>query len=161
VIRHAVGIDERRAKFRQDLIDKVDIAVVTKARTFKTSKSNKKKDKNNFLAISSASVNKATNGSMTNGNSHHQVYAQQVDTACNGTTSPSESMVSFNILIDNESDSDDEGAEQDIEEVWFPGCHGDVGGGWDLPDGEEPLSQGPLVWMVCTGFHNCLFFLEF
>jgi uncharacterized protein (DUF2235 family) len=38
---------------------------------------------------------------------------------------------------------------QDIEEVWFPGCHADIGGGWPKRDGEAwPLSHAPLVWMV-------------
>lgn len=44
---------------------------------------------------------------------------------------------------------EDEAAAQDIEELWFPGCHADLGGGWPLADGEEsPLSHAPLVWMV-------------
>ncbi|KAE8141570.1 hypothetical protein BDV38DRAFT_268372 [Aspergillus pseudotamarii] len=39
--------------------------------------------------------------------------------------------------------------KQDIQEVWFPGCHADVGGGWDFSEGEAwRLSHGPLVWMV-------------
>lgn len=59
-----------------------------------------------------------------------------------------ESTTSLNIHV--EVDEDDENAEQDIEEVWFPGAHGDIGGGWDLPDGEEPLSHGPLIWMVSS-----------
>ncbi|KAL9006021.1 MAG: hypothetical protein Q9188_001255, partial [Gyalolechia gomerana] len=43
----------------------------------------------------------------------------------------------------------DEAAEQDIEELWFPGCHADLGGGWPLADGEESaLSHAPLVWMI-------------
>lgn len=49
---------------------------------------------------------------------------------------------------DDEDDLDEE-AEQDIEELWFPGCHADLGGGWPLSaDEESPLSHGPLVWMV-------------
>ena len=49
---------------------------------------------------------------------------------------------------DDEIDRD-EAAAQDIEELWFPGCHADLGGGWPKADGEEaPLSHGPLVWMV-------------
>jgi hypothetical protein len=48
----------------------------------------------------------------------------------------------------HDEDDEDEKREQDIEEVWFPGAHADIGGGWDMPDGEFPLSQGPLVWMV-------------
>lgn len=44
-------------------------------------------------------------------------------------------------------DSDEE--DQDIHEVWFPGCHADIGGGWKLHDGELwALSHAPLVWMV-------------
>ncbi|KAE8375293.1 hypothetical protein BDV26DRAFT_268241 [Aspergillus bertholletiae] len=39
--------------------------------------------------------------------------------------------------------------KQDIEEVWFPGSHTDVGGGWDFGQDEDwRLSHGPLVWMV-------------
>ena len=49
---------------------------------------------------------------------------------------------------DDELDRD-EAAAQDVEEIWFPGCHADLGGGWPRADGEEsPLSHGPLVWMV-------------
>ncbi|KAJ5267079.1 hypothetical protein N7478_009887 [Penicillium angulare] len=48
---------------------------------------------------------------------------------------------------DDDYDSDDE--EQDIHEVWFPGCHADIGGGWKLEGGEKwALSHAPLVWMV-------------
>lgn len=48
-----------------------------------------------------------------------------------------------------DSDEEDEKAKQDVEELWFPGCHADLGGGWPLADGEESLlSHGPLVWMV-------------
>lgn len=38
---------------------------------------------------------------------------------------------------------------QDIEEVWFPGNHGDIGGGWSKHKTETwPLAHQPLVWMV-------------
>lgn len=49
-----------------------------------------------------------------------------------------------------EDDDDlDEAAKQDLEELWFPGCHADIGGGWPISAGEElPLSHSPLVWMV-------------
>lgn len=47
----------------------------------------------------------------------------------------------------DDDDSDEE--EQDIHEVWFPGCHADIGGGWKLHSGELwALSHAPLVWMV-------------
>jgi len=39
---------------------------------------------------------------------------------------------------------------QQVHEVWFPGNHGDVGGGWaDPPDGRSMnMAHVPLVWMV-------------
>jgi hypothetical protein len=50
-------------------------------------------------------------------------------------------------IVDADSCEDEE--EQDIHEVWFPGCHADIGGGWKLSDGETwALSHAPLVWMT-------------
>ncbi|KAF7521572.1 hypothetical protein PCG10_008185 [Penicillium crustosum] len=47
-----------------------------------------------------------------------------------------------------EADDDDEDT-QDIEEMWFPGGHADIGGGWNLGSNEAwPLTHAPLVWMV-------------
>jgi len=54
---------------------------------------------------------------------------------------------------------------EDIKEVWFPGCHGDVGGGWpalsttkpaeetkkepkDIDSGPLQMSDIPLAWMI-------------
>ncbi|KAL8966292.1 MAG: hypothetical protein Q9197_006069, partial [Variospora fuerteventurae] len=48
-----------------------------------------------------------------------------------------------------DEDDLDEMADQDIEELWFPGCHADLGGGWPLDDPRESaLSHPPLVWMI-------------
>ncbi|KAL8815503.1 MAG: hypothetical protein Q9223_005361 [Gallowayella weberi] len=50
---------------------------------------------------------------------------------------------------DEDENDLDELEEQDIEELWFPGCHADLGGGWPLhPDEDAALSHVPLVWMV-------------
>lgn len=35
---------------------------------------------------------------------------------------------------------------QDVEEVWFKGTHGDIGGGW--PEPVSQLAKIPLVWMI-------------
>ncbi|KAL9630408.1 MAG: hypothetical protein Q9204_004736, partial [Flavoplaca sp. TL-2023a] len=60
------------------------------------------------------------------------------------------SQISLNPPTPMENEDDiDELADQDIEELWFPGCHADLGGGWPLGEGEQSaLSHGPLVWMV-------------
>jgi hypothetical protein len=34
-------------------------------------------------------------------------------------------------------------AEEDIQEVWFPGNHGDVGGGWPLEEEEDEVYKQP------------------
>jgi uncharacterized protein (DUF2235 family) len=35
---------------------------------------------------------------------------------------------------------------QDIQQVWFAGVHGDIGGGY--PEAESGLSKYPLIWMI-------------
>ncbi|KAB8343052.1 hypothetical protein FH972_022646 [Carpinus fangiana] len=45
----------------------------------------------------------------------------------------------------------DNTAPQDVKEVWFPGCHADIGGGWGLQPqrGESvSLSHAPLLWIL-------------
>ena len=49
---------------------------------------------------------------------------------------------------DDDFSSDGDEDDQDIEELWFPGGHADIGGGWATKDGETPLSHVPLVWIV-------------
>lgn len=49
---------------------------------------------------------------------------------------------------DDDLSSDGDEDDQDIEELWFPGGHADIGGGWAVEEGETPLSHVPLVWIV-------------
>lgn len=49
---------------------------------------------------------------------------------------------------DDSWSSDGDEDDQDIQELWFPGGHADIGGGWDVQPGEVPLSHLPLVWIV-------------
>jgi uncharacterized protein (DUF2235 family) len=37
---------------------------------------------------------------------------------------------------------------EDLREVWFPGNHGDVGGGWGRNRNQQLLSDAPLNWMI-------------
>jgi hypothetical protein len=50
--------------------------------------------------------------------------------------------------FDDDYSSDGDESDQDIDEIWFPGGHADIGGGWEVIDGEMPLSHVPLVWIV-------------
>jgi len=36
--------------------------------------------------------------------------------------------------------------KEDIKEVWFPGCHGDVGGGWPAEHPEDENKPRPTWW---------------
>ncbi len=163
MIRHAVGIDERRAKFRQDLVEKATAAEVARRRSFKQHKENAKKK---LRILSPRSRSPRVEGSSSRNNVYQNASAGRVDDSCRFGEAPShnnsrlsvvstggESMMSFDIQANTESDDEDDG-EQDIEEVWFPGAHGDIGGGWDLPSDEPPLSHGPLVWMVSLSSRN-------
>lgn len=47
---------------------------------------------------------------------------------------------------------------KDIKQVWFPGNHSDVGGGF--PEKEAGLSKCALKWMICEAFKKGLLFDE-
>ncbi|KAL7276936.1 hypothetical protein RUND412_000080 [Rhizina undulata] len=149
VIRHAVGIDERRARFRQDLVEKADHKSKKKNSTWKFL--------SDMLLLKGGNKKKASNGAAhdTPSESSQRELVPRFSGYGDGRRlsvitgdDDGESVLSQQTTSHNELSSDDENAEQDIEEVWFPGCHADIGGGWDLADGESPLSHGPLVWMV-------------
>ena len=182
VIRHAVSIDERRAKFRSDLISEA-----------KTSRPNqhhdelhgqKSKPGDNWMTDGSKpshlSADRFRRRSAVSSNVEvNRVVSPRLEPVEEGyfdprkrsygqllTTSPTDvgnatdaASIKSSASVDSyqpatyrndDNDTDeDEAAEQDIEELWFPGCHADLGGGWPLADGEESaLSHGPLVWMV-------------
>lgn len=176
VIRHAVSIDERRAKFRQDLISES-----------KTPKANTHHRQHHFLHAHkplptdthrNTSANMATNNHKPRPNQperfrkrsrvrltpdgkersvsarrDHGIGRGRQDTLDVDNMSLNSTASSYlpEQLHDPDEEQDElfETAKQDIEEVWFPGCHADLGGGWPLGKGEEsPLSHAPLVWMV-------------
>ncbi|KAI9888687.1 MAG: hypothetical protein M1814_006543 [Vezdaea aestivalis] len=190
VIRHAVGIDERRAKFRQDLLSG-DIPKPTghqhhhrateaarkfsvwikpvhgepealtneksqaangpgrykgasrNAKEVRTGRSRDQKSLGNLSARYRPTSRASRSRNRSSVESHRDFRS------ANG------SQLSLDVIQKRvhedfeDSDSEDGELEQDIKEVWFPGCHADIGGGWNLAAGEEfPLSHAPLVWMV-------------
>ncbi|TKA77123.1 hypothetical protein B0A49_03228 [Cryomyces minteri] len=164
VVRHAVAIDERRAKFRQDLISEV-----------KPSKSDKNTGQRHRRPHVSdrrrpAEANGHDSGRARSKEKRYQPakrnlalpesFQDRSETTGLRSLSPglrndqasslySSSEMSVNAIRGNNVDDSDDETEQDIQEVWFAGCHADVGGGWSLEPGEEvPLSHVPLVWMV-------------
>jgi hypothetical protein len=161
VIRHAVSIDERRAKFRQDLV------------------SQEKPDKSKFYKHRHRPMQQLSNivhGSDEKHESTENPGNAPEDRGRRATLAPPElyrdphetsgvrslsidrsqhndvhgpatpSMRSFE--VSKQINSADDSGEQDIQEVWFPGGHADIGGGWPLGDDDAPLSHVALVWMV-------------
>ncbi|PLN78615.1 hypothetical protein BDW42DRAFT_140235 [Aspergillus taichungensis] len=179
VIRHAVGIDERRAKFRQDLISEVKPCMNKKRHhhdwrrhyLHPLRRGSEKPDNVPAIVVDGAQApENGDHGSVCaekeetpslyrSGNcSHDNNKARKISLAVPMLTGSTEDLTSIRsghsglsvqIPGDGRQGDDDEASPQDIQEVWFPGAHADIGGGWKLEEGEEwPLSHAPLVWMV-------------
>jgi uncharacterized protein (DUF2235 family) len=227
VIRHAVGIDERRAKFRQDLIsgprphekkhhrhrhhlpknpleshmerhrdaqrhlhlfhqdhkeqkdEKTDGAPdnVPSIRFNDKSKEEKQDDKAEpELQVPRWGPSEGESYYHSAQHSHHnsqqtsragsetgtmQPYAYRAPSPRRSLAVPKASMEDLHSVRSKESCQSghsnilsvhipaEETSDQDIHEIWFPGCHADIGGGWKLHDGESwALAHAPLVWMT-------------
>ncbi|KAL4879987.1 hypothetical protein BJY04DRAFT_228888 [Aspergillus karnatakaensis] len=114
VIRHAVSIDEHRAKFRQDLMSEVKPPPRRAHRGLR----------DHVRPYLRRHIHQ-NEESQTSIEDHGPPPAAAV--AQTGSSEP---------------------AAQDIEEVWFPGCHADIGGGWATGASKCSLSYIPLLWMV-------------
>ncbi|EEP75321.1 conserved hypothetical protein [Uncinocarpus reesii 1704] len=188
VIRHAVGIDERRAKFRQDLISECRHCTVSHySAAQKYSRWRHRKDKKNGArkfagnqpnnGTRNGEKSKRNNGdngccnkqrpqspSRTDSYETEDRYRPPVDQRAwkdhnvhlsthrpgdlDSEIASARSGISQLSFHHDYQTAFEDGA-QDIQEVWFPGGHADIGGGWDLRPGEAwPLSHAPLVWMV-------------
>ncbi|KAG5951060.1 hypothetical protein E4U53_003853 [Claviceps sorghi] len=186
VIRHAVSIDERRAKFRQDLmyqkapkhehhahryhphvgemIDKMRKSVdrprapdrsglggsTAKTETHEKHETHHEPHADKFLSPGAGDMGRGRRGAMS----------QEHDFAPYRPRSRSRQRMMRGALVDAdniscsdafqwEAELDDwKNEDQDIDEVWFAGGHGDIGGGWDAPDDHKSASHVPLAWMV-------------
>ncbi|OQE13508.1 hypothetical protein PENFLA_c047G05608 [Penicillium flavigenum] len=119
VVRHAVSIDERRIKFRPVLL-----------RSYK----------DEWVRKTPLHEKKHAKKTWTNDNEHNSGPPVLPEI-------PNVSPPSKNQGVKVEDGDDDD--MQDIEEMWFPGGHADIGGGWSLGAKEKwPLTHTPLVWMV-------------
>lgn len=178
VIRHAVSIDERRAKFRQDLISQ---APPRNAKHHHLDEYMQwmhldglrhKEDEKSEEAPQRPEIHR-------DHSSQHARFRprkpQQQHQQHKHTHQPRNSRLVSSAASRNSTDSatpvrerfdDGYGSKprprhrarqhqarredaQDISEVWFAGEHADVGGGWWLLDDEtRPASDLPLIWML-------------
>lgn len=138
VIRHAVSIDERRAKFRQDLLsqEKPEKSMLYKHRRrhrhIKEAFHDGRIDEQNEKTEEEEGGRRDTLAPPEQFRSTHKASdACSLSPSCpsnrcgSGRNSAATSIMSDQIHSHNMSndDDDDDDAEQDIREVWFPGCH--------------------------------------
>ncbi|GIJ92694.1 hypothetical protein Asppvi_001972 [Aspergillus pseudoviridinutans] len=119
VIRHAVSMDERRTKFRQDVISEA------------------KPSSGNDGPLGCVSIWR-DNVFLPHHN-HHQHHNSRLSQSAQQPRAASPPASFADEKVDD---------VLDVEEVWFPGRHIDIAGGWPLKPGEYALSHLPLVWMV-------------
>ncbi|QPH09576.1 hypothetical protein C2857_000435 [Epichloe festucae Fl1] len=155
VIRHAVSIDERRAKFREDLMYQKAPKHQHHAHKHRhhmgemMDRARKSMDHTHAPGRADAPEGKET---------HRQDFAPyRARFGCRQRMVRG-ALVDRGRETDNMSCSDasqwdgeledwrDE--DQDINEVWFAGGHGDIGGGWEALDDRKSASHVPLAWMV-------------
>ncbi|KAK4441983.1 hypothetical protein QBC34DRAFT_456886 [Podospora aff. communis PSN243] len=173
VIRHAVSIDERRAKFRQDLIYQSDRPKKDKGRNHAQEKLHEIHEK--YRRRGSAAVKDAVKGGdrgrrttlavpddpapyRTRSHStrrSRQTRMTEASEASEGEHAIPDGQSEYSVAphphtddAESLTESSEDEHDQDIDEVWFAGGHGDIGGGWELIPGSKPASHIPLVWMV-------------
>lgn len=185
VIRHAVSIDERRAKFRQDLmyqtdsrsrrsqrerhhnhreqIDRMVQGVQEKYRRGSTAMLDalafrRKSEANpepetgreySHLGNLTVPVLEDTGGGPNEPAPfrRHSCAKSMATRHTMETASDYSQIGPLEYGDDDDLESEDE-TDQDIDEVWFAGGHGDVGGGWPVDPDTKSTSHVPLVWMV-------------
>ncbi|KAJ5951486.1 uncharacterized protein N7479_009899, partial [Penicillium vulpinum] len=121
VVRHAVSIDERRIKFRPVLL---------------------RSQKDEWVGETPSDEKRPAKKTLINDSEY--ISGPPVLPEIPNISEPSKKR---EIEMDDDDEEDD--GMQDIEEMWFPGGHADIGGGWNLESSEAwPLTHAPLVWMV-------------
>ncbi|KAI0431173.1 hypothetical protein F5Y09DRAFT_355240 [Xylaria sp. FL1042] len=146
VIRHCVSIDERRAKFRQDLM-------------YQRQPESRRHHHHHMLhGIHEKYRARRPSVSMADGaargrrvtlappaESAFRSHSRSVSRATRSTTDgQGQAGDAGSVMSRIDDDSDDD--EQDIDEIW--GGHGDVGGGWEILPGSKSASHVPLVYMI-------------
>ncbi|EXJ66062.1 uncharacterized protein A1O5_10676 [Cladophialophora psammophila CBS 110553] len=163
VIRHAVSIDERRAKFRQDLISGAQSETEDKTGPQMRRYESDLAQMNEKAQADESQGNGAAQGGpriTLTSSSGGQLSVPGVQLASQSSSeslaapvhSPSTEHLRERAKSPRKHTRrrwSQPKRSQDAQEVWFAGGHGDIGGGWGKGDKEHwMLSHTPLVWMV-------------
>ncbi|KAI1389340.1 uncharacterized protein F4822DRAFT_197703 [Hypoxylon trugodes] len=154
-IRHCVSIDERRAKFRQDLM----YQGVNKGRREHHPHRHLHDIVHEKYRAKRAAISDSTpNAHPERGRRetlapiderafrpHSRSKSRTPRASVDGMSQFGEGGQDASQFTDDDEESDD---EQDIDEIWFAGGHGDVGGGWEVPEDSKSTSHVPLTYMI-------------
>ncbi|KAJ1304274.1 hypothetical protein OPQ81_005434 [Rhizoctonia solani] len=135
VFRHAVALDERRAKFKANLWGRSTESEEKLGEAGKKKVYHREKAKGGVWSYVSGwgsgqqeGQGKNKDGKKAHGSSHHDGH-------------------DFTVTADR-------GHQTDVKEVWFAGAHCDVGGGSVSNDTPHNLARIPLRWMIRECFLN-------
>ncbi|KAJ5919357.1 hypothetical protein N7466_010300 [Penicillium verhagenii] len=150
IIRHAVSIDEHRAKFRQDLLANSNPVSARPARGLRARRTHSARRQDSFVEQDHTSTDRKPNLNDTSQQSISMQDRFYRPLSCSHRQSTAEEEPSWpELMVEASSCGDYRDKGQSIEEVWFPGCHADIGGGLRFTKKEDwALSHVPLVWMV-------------
>ncbi|KAK5080774.1 hypothetical protein LTR05_008479 [Lithohypha guttulata] len=180
VIRHAVSIDERRAKFRQDLISgdqaQHEDRIHPSMHRYNSDLANMNLDYNtaeihgnwrerlpSHVEVPGYDYNmKDETDRPIDMDDKSSIHLLHIPSATHRKSDSLAARIDRDMAQQQEKSepikqikarrrqySDETQQSQDIEEVWFPGAHADIGGGWTRSNQETwMLSHVPLVWMV-------------
>ncbi|KAG5799653.1 hypothetical protein H9Q69_001283 [Fusarium xylarioides] len=153
VIRHAVSIDERRAKFRQDLMYQDRPKQKDgKGHHFHKAINDIREEPNGHddrgRKGNHLSPNDKRGGRKKKGSAYAPYRARSRSCRRPSQCGDPDNFSNLSGLALDEINNIDDDAAQDIDEVWFSGGHADVGGGWEMLEGSKSTSHIPLAWIV-------------
>ncbi|KAM0263004.1 hypothetical protein ACHAQJ_001382 [Trichoderma viride] len=182
VIRHAVSIDERRAKFRQDLMYQQSnrrhrnmhghwrelehmlgrphdsgYSQETNGTERKTDVTERTRQEDRGRRQSKQATLGDGKSSANPQGGKYMPYRARSKSGARPDRRLSVAGCNASEQFSNNIEFED-GGDQDIDEVWFAGGHGDVGGGWQPESNGKNASHVPLVWMVREAMRAGLMF---
>ncbi|KAI0438500.1 hypothetical protein F4803DRAFT_92238 [Xylaria telfairii] len=156
VIRHCVSIDERRAKFRQDLMYQRKPEGRHHGHQMLHGLHEKYRARRPAVSGAASADGTARGRRATLAPPNERTFRRHSRSASRATRSTVDGhgngpdcRSEISQVYDEDSDDD----EQDIDELWFAltvsqGGHADVGGGWEILPGSKSASHVPLVYMI-------------
>ena len=152
--RHAMALDEHRAKFKclpwqkRGTKGQIDSERMAKEHAARRAAQNPQPN-GNILRTASTRVNAQKLG-LDSSKSYGSTSSQSESSEQNGRPNRkmSRKPTKDEGIEEMKTRAEKPAIESDVLEVWFTGCHADVGGGAVANDQRHKLSQVPLRWML-------------